>query len=270
MSTSIVIAHPKFGEVRTQIIEGTPHYCAKDVCEVLQFANARKAVEAHCKGGKKSYTLTGGGPQLMTFIPREDVHRLVMRSNRPEAKEIQDWLAEDVLPSLQDSGIYRIDQPRIPQQQPEASDRLLRIRAGYAELLALCEEQQETIAVQEEFIGELKPKGDFYDTVAVAENAHSFEEAAKILGLPGVGRNNLIKLLITRGILQPDKLPYQRYKDRGYFRVIEQRYRKANGDTMVTTKTLVTAKGLDYLVKLLKFRRVDETALPDLMERLGK
>ena len=47
-------------------------------------------------------------------------------------------------------------------------------------------------------------------------------------------------------------MPYQEYVDRGYFRVIEQRYNTNNGDIKITFTTLVYNKGIEYIRKLLK------------------
>lgn len=246
MTTTIVIASPKFGKVRTQLIEGAVYYSLRDVCEVLQFSNTKQAADTWCKGVKKSYTLTSGGQQLVAFIPREDVNRLVMRSRRPEARDIQDWMAAEVLTDMQDAA-----RPEPKRQGVVSAASIAAIQQGYSELMRLCGRLQEQVEVQEEFILELKPKAEFYDAVADAGNAHTFEEAAKILGLPGIGRNNLFKALVARKVLMVSRLPYQEYKERGYFKVIESRYVKPNGVHMVATQTLITPKGLDFVRRLL-------------------
>ena len=39
---------------------------------------------------------------------------------------------------------------------------------------------------------------------------------------------------------------------RGYFRIVEQKYVKPDGDTCINIKTLVYQKGLDYIRKIIK------------------
>lgn len=42
----------------------------------------------------------------MKIIPESDVYRLVMRSNLPNAERFQDWVVEEVLPSIRRAGGY--------------------------------------------------------------------------------------------------------------------------------------------------------------------
>ena len=98
----------------------------------------------------------------------------------------------------------------------------------------------------------MKPKADFYDDVAGSKTAIQMSNVAKVLAVKGYGRNNLFEFLRSRSILQADNMPYQKFVDAGYFRVIEQKYNnKSNGQVEISMKTLVYQKGLDYIRKLL-------------------
>lgn len=97
---------------------------------------------------------------------------------------------------------------------------------------------------------EMKPKADFFDTVADSKTAISMNEVAKVIDVRGYGRNNLFEFLRNAGILDRFNRPYQRYVDCGWFRVIEQHYTK-NGEEMISTKTLVYQKGVDAIRKKL-------------------
>lgn len=46
-----------------------------------------------------------GNPERV-FLTREGVNRLVLDSTKPEAARLKDWLAEDVLPAIEDTGTY--------------------------------------------------------------------------------------------------------------------------------------------------------------------
>ena len=95
---------------------------------------------------------------------------------------------------------------------------------------------------------EAKPKVDFFNAVADSKTAISMNEVAKVLAIPGYGRNNLFEFLREQKILDRFNVPYQRYVDCGWFRVIEQKYIK-NGEPIVTTKTLVYQKGVNAIRK---------------------
>lgn len=95
----------------------------------------------------------------------------------------------------------------------------------------------------------MKPKADFYDTVANVNRLLSMDETAKILDM-GIGRNNLFKLLREKRIFMENNIPYQRFVNAGYFKCIERTAKVDNVDKMYVV-TFVKQKGLDYIRKLL-------------------
>ena len=107
------------------------------------------------------------------------------------------------------------------------------------------------MAMYQAQLAEAKPKVEFYDTVTGSRTAIPFDQAAKVLGYRGMGRNNLFAFLRDCEVLQGNNMPYQAFVDRGYFRVVESKYTKPNGDTGINIKTLIYQKGLDYVRKLL-------------------
>lgn len=105
------------------------------------------------------------------------------------------------------------------------------------------------ISDKDRLIAEMKPKVEFFDAVADSKTAIAIGEVAKALGIKGIGRNNLFEILRNKGVLMGNNIPYQKYVDAGYFRVIEQKYTKPNGDTEISLKTLVYQKGVEYIRK---------------------
>lgn len=95
----------------------------------------------------------------------------------------------------------------------------------------------------------MKPKADFYDTVANTESLFSMADVAKTLDM-GIGRNKLFAFLRDKGILDKDNHPYQKYVDAGYLRLIEN-HCKAGDNDVVYKCTYVKQKGIDYIRKIL-------------------
>ena len=63
--------------------------------------------------------------------------------------------------------------------------------------------------------------------------------------------------LRNEGILDRFNVPYQRYVDCGWFRVIEQKY-MVNGEPHINTKTLVYQKGVDAIRKrIMKAKEIE-------------
>jgi len=92
------------------------------------------------------------------------------------------------------------------------------------------------------------PKVTVYDKIADSTNLLSMNETAKTIG---IGRNTLFSYLRDNDILMKNNLPYETYKNRGYFEVKDVPIRK--GDTFVNQPTTrVTSKGLIWLTKKIK------------------
>jgi anti-repressor protein len=96
----------------------------------------------------------------------------------------------------------------------------------------------------------MKPKAEFFDAVTGSKDAIDIGTAAKVLNL-GIGRNKLFQTLREKDVLMKGNTPKQNYIDRGWFRVIEQKYEKPDGSTHISIKTVVYQKGLDGIRKLL-------------------
>ena len=100
-------------------------------------------------------------------------------------------------------------------------------------------------------IEKLKPAAEFAYQICSSKDAIDIGNCAKVLNR-NIGRNNLFEFLRNRKILQQDNIPYQKYIDSGYFRVIETKYTIPSGETKISLKTLVLQKGVAYINKLLK------------------
>ena len=239
-----IFENPEFGKVRTMIIDEKPYFAGADVANVLGYARPSKAILDHCRSvlkrdistlSKNQYGAEFERSVEMSFIPESDVYRLVMRSNLPNAERFQDWVVEEVLPSIRKYGAY---------MTAETLEKVLFDPDLLIQLATNLKEERAKVA-------ELEPKAAFYDIVADAKNAISIADAAKIIGKPGLGQNNLFKLLREKKILRHTNIPYQEYIDRGYFNIVEQTFSKPDGSVFVSPKTLVTQRGLDYISKMV-------------------
>lgn len=113
------------------------------------------------------------------------------------------------------------------------------------------EAERQARIMAENTIQEQKPKVEFYDSVTGSSDTIDMKEVAKVLNIPGLGRNKLFELLRYRRILDGRNQPYQKFVDAGMFRVIESKYTDGNGDTHINLKTVVFQKGVDYIRKIV-------------------
>lgn len=82
---------------------------AKDVCDVLGYANASDAVIRHCKnnGIVKHDSVNSVGKKYQTiFINEPNLMRLVVKSKLPAAEKFEAWVFDEVLPTIRKTGKY--------------------------------------------------------------------------------------------------------------------------------------------------------------------
>ncbi|MDI3440324.1 BRO family protein [Erwinia sp. V90_4] len=102
-------------DIRIQVIGGEPWFCLKDVCDVLSVAVASPSrFQMDIKGVTKNVIPTDGGKQQLTFVNEPNLYRVIFRSNKPEAKQFQDWVFNEVLPTIRKTGRYE----KQPQSEP--------------------------------------------------------------------------------------------------------------------------------------------------------
>lgn len=236
MSELQIYQNEDFGQIRVTEVNNKPYFCASDVAMALGYSNPYKAVADHCKGVIKTrYNDSLGREQNISFIPEGDIYRLVIRSKMPSAEKFEAWICDEVIPSIRKNGGYIANQENLTPEQIVANALVV---------------AQKIIADRDKQIEELKPKAEFFDAVTDSKDAFDMKNVANVLDM-GIGRNNLFKFLRDQKILMSDNRPYQDYIDRGYFRVIEQKYDKGYGETGISIKTLVFQKGVDFIRKRL-------------------
>jgi phage antirepressor YoqD-like protein len=111
---------------------------------------------------------------------------------------------------------------------------------------------QSELSQKDQKIAADAPKVEFFDQVADCKDALQMRDVAASLNIPGLGRNKIFELLRGKGILDDRNIPYREYQDRGYFRVIEQKWTDKEGETHINLKPLVYRRGIDFIRKVLK------------------
>lgn len=141
----------------------------------------------------------------------------------------------------------------------ELQQNNFKVPQTFKEALLLAVEQQEEIERLELennknmlLIEEQKPKVEFFDTVTKSDKTFDMNTVSKIINFKGVGRNNLFSILRSNGILQYNNQPYQKYVNKGWFKVVEKLFNDKFGNSKINYKTVVYQKGIDNIIKLLK------------------
>lgn len=241
MANIEIFKNERFGEVRVAGTKDEPLFCLADVCRAIGIINARNVKDRLDVDDVRLVDTTDslGRKQQLNYVTESGLYDVIIRSDSEYAKPFRKWITSEVLPSIRKTGMYEIN-GIVPK--------------SFAEALRLAADQQEQIEAQQKLIEEQKPKAEFYDDVVDSKDAIPMDVVAKTLNM-GIGRNKLFALLRNEKILMRNNTPYQQYVDAGWFRCVETRYSKPNGDICINVKTVVLQKGLDGIRKLLRKRR---------------
>ncbi|MER6598990.1 BRO family protein [Streptomyces parvus] len=183
--------------VRTVMVDGEPWFVGMDVTAVLGYANGRDVLASLPAHMRNTVAISDGnrGNPNRAIVSESGVYRLVMRSNLPAAERFQDWLAEEVIPSIRRTGSYA-PAPPVPALPDISTPQ---------GVLAL---SQQFVRVAEQLVEadaklkELEPKALAHDTLMAAQNGDLLiRQAAKTLGWTEK---------VLRAFLLEEKLIYRR------------------------------------------------------------
>lgn len=170
---------------------GEPWFVAKDVCDVLGYTNASKAISDHVDSEDKlnNESLSSLGQRGGWLVNESGLYSLVLSSKLPTAKEFKRWVTHEVLPQIRRTGGY------IPTS--DADDDMTILAKAVMIGQRTMEEQKQRIADQQSRIDELQPKASAWDNFVDIPNALSVRDSAKLLSNLGrpVGQTELFEWL---------------------------------------------------------------------------
>ena len=243
--------HEVFGNLTTITNEfNEVFFVSNEVSSILDYSENRKMLERldddeivklsyeETKRLSPTVDIHSSGIQLLT---ESGLYSAVLGSRKPEAKQFKKWVTGEVLPSIRKTGNYSISQAPLPQ-----------IPQTYAQALRLAADQQDVIEQQAEKLQLQAPKVEFADDIKASVNSIEMDEFAKIIGKPGLGRNNMYRLFRDEKILYGDNTPYQYYIDNGTLEKDLRVMKNYLGQKETYYVTMITGKGIQYFQNFLK------------------
>ena len=241
-----VFDNNEFGEIRVIEYEGEEWLFAKDVAEIMDYRDGYtmcRMLDDDEKTTTRLKCTDSNYSRDITLINESGLFHASLKSTKPQAKRFRKWVTVEVLPSIRKSGGYIIE--KVDESPEELMARALKVAN---ETIEREKRKRRKIEVENKL---LKPKAEFYDTVANSKDAIEMSKVSKIIEFPGYGRNNLFKFLRNKGVLRNNNIPYQKYIERGYFNVIEKPYMKKCNSVGLYLKTMVRQKGIEFIRNLL-------------------
>ena len=197
-------------DVEFVVLEGKVLFSAKSIGDILDIKDINSVIRNF--NSKQVVKLKNSDMQNMqfrklnnageNFLTESGVYKLIMRSNKPYAEEFQDWISDDLLPTLRETGGYVVENRAIDfvsNWLPNLDDTSKSVIANMLEdnqkLRLENSKQKEVIEVQ-------KPKADYFDALVETNLLTSFRDTAKELK---VNETLFIDFLLGKGYIFRDK-----------------------------------------------------------------
>ena len=241
---AIQIFHSEqFGDIRTAGTPDKPLFLANDIAKALGYVQPVFAISSHCKGVCVLPTPTTGGVQNVKFIPESDVFRLIMRSKLPDAEKFQDWVYEEILPSIRKTGGYINATPEATPEEIMAKALLIAQNT--------IERVKEQNRLQSLELIQSAPKVEYYDTVLQSTSTFCTDKIAKELGITAIALN---KLLYSKGVQfkRGDQwVLTAKYAGKGYTKTKTHTHTGSDGQIHTLLQTVWTEAGRLFIHKLM-------------------
>lgn len=248
METSLQTWDYLGNKVRTIEINSEPWFVLADVCKALELSTPSRVAERLEKDEvSQTHTIDRmGRTQNTTIVNESGLYAVILRSDKPRARQFRRWVTGEVLPTIRKHHAYMQDD--VLEKALTSPDFLIQL----ATQLKSEREQREQLEQKAE---RDKPKVLFADSVATSETSILVGELAKILKQNGVntGQTRLFSWLRDHGYLIKRKgtdynMPTQRAMEVGLLEVKQTCITHADGHVTVSKTPKVTGKGQIYFV----------------------
>lgn len=120
-------------QIRVVTHENQPWFVAADVCRALGYCmktdgsvNTSLAVAPLDKAELNTSRVRVGGGRASLVISEPGLYKLIMRSNKPEARAFQDWVTRDVLPAIRKDGGYILGEEKVASGEMSEDELVLK------------------------------------------------------------------------------------------------------------------------------------------------
>ena len=258
-----VFTNEEFGEIRTINIDNEPWFVGKDVAKALGYVDVAHSILDHVEEEDRTNSKTQGqndpefGQRGTWLINESGLYSLIMSSKLESAKRFKRWVTSEVLPTIRKTGGYVNNDELFIDTYFEGADEQTKsiLRLNLAQIRRLNEEKrqlQQTVAVQNQQITEMKPKVTYYDIVLQCTDTIPISVIAKDYGKFAKWMNNYLN---TKGIQykQGDVwLLYQKYAEKGYTKTKTIVYDGVDANNHSKIHTYWTQKGRLFIYDLMK------------------
>ena len=225
-----IFENEDFGTIRMIEIDGEPWWVLKDVANALSITDISRLAERLDSDELTRVRLVSGGQNRRMYAVNESgLYAVILRSDKPQAKDFRRWITHDVLPSIRKHGIYIAN---------AALEEMTKSRDAAENLLAMFVERLQIAA----------PKAQYYELVMQAADAVQISILAKDYGMGAAAFNKLLHGFKIQFKVGGTWVLYKNYADKGY--TVTRTYHVNDNTTAI--HTYWTQRGRFFLYDFLK------------------
>ena len=261
-----VFNNSQFGELRISGTPDKPMFCLNDVCKALGLGNVT-ALKSRLdeKGFTTIKALTSGGNQQMIFINEPNLYRCIFQSRKAEAEQFQDWVFNEILPSIRKSGGYIATQVnetpemimaralKVAEHTIEEHEKRMKALAEENEAQKRINKQLEAdTQMKSEEIKKLPPDADYARQTLTAVNTWNTNIIAKEMGMSAVTLNQHLQRLGIQYKQHKVWILSAKYQGKGYTKTQTYNYFNSAGEVCTRMQQEWTEVGRRWLLELWK------------------
>lgn len=204
-----IFENDDFGTIRVIDIDGEPWWVLKDVCQALDLHSPHKVAERLDEDERNLIPIIDslGRKQRTAIINESGLYAVILRSDKPKARDFRRWITHEVLPSIRKHGAYITDSvlDEMEKNQEFTEKLIFTLQAERAKKAA--------------FINRLEknaPKALYCDVILQCPDAMQTTIIAKDYGMSVIAFNKLLHGLHVQFKVGDTWVLYKEYADKGY------------------------------------------------------
>lgn len=235
---------------------GEPLFIAKEVCDVLNHTNSRKAISDLCDPddvttGYIPHPQSSTKQLVVNLINESALYQLIFGSRLESAKAFKKWVTSEVLPAIRKHGMYATT-PTL-EQMIANPDTIIQLATALKEE----RQQKELLTEQNRLLRQTTinsaPKIKFYNEVLQSESAFTTTQLAKELGLSSGQKLN--QILKEKGIEYRQSgqwLLHAKYSSMELTKTRTHAHTGETGEQRTSHLTVWTEKGRKFIHEIIK------------------
>ncbi|WP_286102919.1 phage antirepressor KilAC domain-containing protein [Pediococcus pentosaceus] len=184
------------------------------------------------------------------FITEPQMYRLAIKANNKTAERFQDWVTNEVLPSIRKHGAYMTDEKI--EEALLNPDTIISLATKLKNEREKVEVERNGRLIAEQRVEELQPKADYYDQILSNKGVVTVTSIAKNYGMTAPELNKLLNQLGVQYSQSGSWYLYKKYQKNGYTHTIPVPYSHRDGRPDIKPQTKWTQKGHIFIYQLLK------------------